>query len=241
MTKTCIVTGGGYGIGRAVCELLAADGWAIVCVDLNAERAAETVARIEERGGAARAIGGNVTELSTATRARAMAEDAFGGISALVNCAAMRHPGSVTDITEAQWDETVDVCLKGTFLFCHAIVPSIKAAGGGAIVNFSSGDAVGRRGMVAYSVAKAGVEALTKCMAVDYLADRIRVNAVVPGFTLTGMTEHYPAQRLDEMAAASVTGRVQQPQDVAQLVRFLLSPEADTLTGGIHGGVLTTR
>jgi 3-oxoacyl-[acyl-carrier protein] reductase len=241
MTKSCIVTGGGYGIGRAVCETLATDGWPIVCVDVNGARALETVALIERNGGAARAVCGDVTAASTATNARALAEDAFGGISALVNCAAMRHPGSVTDITEAQWDETVDVCLKGTFLFCQAVVPSIIAAGGGSIVNFSSGDALGRRAMVAYSVAKAGIEALTKCMAADYLGDHIRVNAVVPGFTLTGMTEHYPSARLEEMAAKSVTGRVQQPQDIAQLVRFLLSPEAETLTGGIHGGTLTTR
>jgi NAD(P)-dependent dehydrogenase (short-subunit alcohol dehydrogenase family) len=241
MTKTCIVTGGGYGIGQAVCALLAEDGWGIVAVDVNGERAAETVALIARQGGVARAIGGDVTDASTAWRARDLAEDVFGGIAGLVNCAGMRHPGSVTDITEAQWDETVDTCLKGTFLFCRAVVPSLIANGGGSIVNFSSGDAAGRRAMVAYSVAKAGVEALTKCMAVDYLGDHIRVNAIVPGFTLTGMTEHYPPERLADMAAKSVAGRLQQPRDVAQLVRFLLSLEAETMTGGIHGGVLPNR
>ena len=241
MTKTCIVTGGGYGIGRAVCQMLAADGWSIVCVDLNAARTTETVALIERAGGTARALSGNVSDASTAARACALAQEAFGGIAALVNCAAMRHPGSITDITEEQWDETVDVCLKGTFLFCQAVVPGLIAGGGGSIVNFSSGDAAGRRAMTAYSVAKAGVEALTKCMAADYLGDRIRVNAVIPGFTLTGMTEYYPAERLDEMAEKSVTGRVQLPQDVAQLVRFLVSPAAETLTGGLHGGVLPNR
>jgi NAD(P)-dependent dehydrogenase (short-subunit alcohol dehydrogenase family) len=241
MTKACIVTGGGYGIGRAVCETLAADGWAIVSVDNNGDRARETVALIEQQGGNARALAGSVTDASTATRARALAEEAFGTIAGLVNCAGMRHPGSITDITEAQWDETVDVCLKGTFLFCQAAVPSIKAAGGGSIVNFSSGDALGRRAMAAYSVAKAGIEALTRCMAVDYLHDRIRVNAIVPGFTLTGMTEHYPAERLAEMAAQSVAGRLQTPNDVANLVRFLMSSESETLTGGIHGGQLPQR
>ena len=156
MTNACIVTGGGYGIGRAVCELLAEDGWPILSVDRDAARAAETAALIEARGGSARSLAGDVGDAATAQRARALAEATFGGISALVNCAGMRHPGSITDITEAQWDETVDTCLKGTYLFCAAVVPSIKAAGGGSIVNFSSGDALGRRAMTAYSVAKAG-------------------------------------------------------------------------------------
>lgn len=241
MTSACIVTGGGYGIGRAVCETLAADGWKIVCVDLNEDRALETVARIERSDGEARAVCGNVTLAATAVRARTVAEEAFGNLSALVNCAAMRHPGKITDITEAQWDETIDVCLKGTFLFCQAVLPSLKAAGHGSIVNFSSADALGRRAMVAYSVAKAGIEALTRCMAADFVHDCIRVNAIVPGFTLTGMTEHYPPERLETMANAAVAKRVQLPTDIAYLVRFLLSSEAETLTGGIYGAPLPAR
>jgi 3-oxoacyl-[acyl-carrier protein] reductase len=241
MARVAVVTGGGYGIGRAVCRQLAADGWSLASFDNAPQRNAETVNLIEAAGGSAVAVDGDVTDAAAAERACSTAERRFGPLSGLVNCAAMRHPGPITEITEAQWDETVGVCLKGTFLFCKAAIPRIAAAGGGSIVNFSSSDAHGRRGMIAYATAKAAIENFTRCLAADHLAERIRVNAVIPPFTLTGMTEHYPAERLEQMAAAGVAGRYAVPDDVAHLVRFLMSDDAATLTAGIFGGTVPVR
>lgn len=233
--RTAIVTGGGYGIGRAVCRTLAKAGWNMIVVDRDASRAGETVALLRAGSGYAEAVIGDVVEPSTAEAAISKAHHTFGSVHGLVTCAVTRHAGSITDITATQWDETIKVVLYGVFHFCKAVVPELIAAGGGAIVNVSSPDALGRRGMIAYAAAKAAVNTLTTCLAADYLSHRIRVNTVIPGFALTGMTEHYPASRLKDVASLSVAGRTGQPEDAAELVGFLMSNAAETFSGGVFG------
>lgn len=132
-----IVTGGGYGIGRALACLLTADGEDVVVFDAERARGEETIASIGAAGGRGAAVTGNVTDFEAARACCTLAVERFGALRGLANCAAMRHPGKATEITEAQWDETVDVCLKGTFLFCKAALPYMIGAGGGAIVNVS--------------------------------------------------------------------------------------------------------
>jgi NAD(P)-dependent dehydrogenase (short-subunit alcohol dehydrogenase family) len=237
MPNVAIVTGGGYGIGRAACILLAGDGWSIVTVDRNVERNAETVRAIGERGGHATAVDGNVADAAVAEAACRQAER-DGTLRALVNAAAMRHAGSIVEITEAQWDETLDTCLRGTFVFAKAAIPRMAAGGGGAIVNFSSPSALVHPGMIAYASAKAAIETFTRCLAVDHVHDRIRANAIVPPFTVTGMTEHVPAAVLAERDDRSPSGRAARPEDIAQLVRFLVSDDSATLTGGLFGTTL---
>lgn len=239
--KVALVTGGGYGIGRASCRLLAEDGFDIVTFDANAAHNDETVAELRALGADARGLVGDVAQAAAAEAACAFAEEGGRTLKALVNCAAMRHAGTITDITPEQWSETVHVCLFGTAFFCRAAIPRMKAAGGGSIVNFSSGDATGRKGMIAYASAKAAVEILTRCLAVDHLHDHIRVNAVIPPFTITGMTEHYPPERIAQLDAHSPSGRAARPEDVANVVRFLVSDQSATLTAGLYGGVLPTR
>lgn len=232
-----ILTGGGYGIGRASCELLARDGWAIVSVDRDPARNAETARLVQALGVPAAAVDGDVGQSSTA-EAAVRAAAALGPVRALVNAAGMRHAGSILDITEEQWDETLGACLRGSFVFCKAAIPLIAQAGGGAIVNFSSQSAYVHRKNVAYSAAKAGIEALTRCLAVDHLHQRIRVNAVVPPFTLTGMTGNVSAEVLAERDDQSPSGHVARPEDVARVVRFLVSDESGPFTGGIYGTTL---
>jgi NAD(P)-dependent dehydrogenase (short-subunit alcohol dehydrogenase family) len=232
--RTAIVTGGGYGIGRAAAARLARDGWSVVLVDRDAGRLAETRDLIESAGGRARAVAGDVTQAET-MRAAVKAGESLAPIKALATCAAMRHAGPITAISEAQWKETLDVVLNGVFLACHAVIPRMIATGGGAIVNVSSPDGYGRRNMVAYAAAKGAVNTLSLCLASDHLADRVRVNVVLPPATITGMTEQYSAARLDEMAARAVAGRMAGPEDVARLICFLLSDEGETFTGGVFG------
>lgn len=234
---TAIVTGGGYGIGRAACRMLAADGWSIMVVDRDEGRAAETVSLVRAAGGLAQPVVGDVTYPATADAAVRAANESFGKVTGLVTCAALRHVGRITDTTAEQWDETLRVILYGAFNFCKAVLPEMIAAGGGTIVNVSSPDAFGRRGMVAYSVAKAAVNALTTCLAADHVGDHIRVNTVLPGFTVTGMTEHYPAERLQNAGLASVAGRPGAPEDAARLIAFLMSKAGETFTGGMFGNL----
>jgi NAD(P)-dependent dehydrogenase (short-subunit alcohol dehydrogenase family) len=240
LPDVAIITGGAYGIGRAAGRLLARDGWHIVSVDRDGARNAETVDAIRWSGGHAHAVTGNVADAALASEACDVAQRA-GTLRALVNAAAMRHAGTIADITEAQWQETFAACLHGPFVFCKAAIERMTASGGGAIVNFSSPDAEGRRAMIAYASAKAAIETFTRCLAADHLSAGIRVNAIIPPFTITGMTEHYPAERIAEMDARSPSGRAARPEDIAELVRFLVTPVSATLTGGMYGGALTVR
>jgi meso-butanediol dehydrogenase/(S,S)-butanediol dehydrogenase/diacetyl reductase len=232
--RSAIVTGAGYGIGRATARLLARDGWATVLVDRAPDRLEAVRAAIVAAGGRADVVTGDVRDAATAAAA-VEAGQALAPLKGLVPCAAFRHPGRITDITEAQWDETVGVVLKAVFLFCKAAIPVMAANGGGSIVTVSSTDAEGRRGMVAYAAAKAAIETLSLSLAADHEADRIRVNTVVPGFTLTGMTEGQSPERLAERAARSVAGRLATAEDVAAMIRFLMSEAGETFTGGIFG------
>lgn len=232
--QSVIITGGGYGIGRASARLMARNGWAVTVVDRDAARAIETCELVRAEGGCAEAVVGDVTQEETFARVVATAR-ALAPIRGLVTCAAMRHAGSITSISAAQWRETLDVILNGVFLACKGVIPDMIANGGGSIINVSSPDAFGRRNMVAYASGKAAVNALSLCLAADHQADGVRVNVVLPGFTRTGMTEHYDAARFDELAKRAVSGRVAEPEDVAGLVCWLLSRESETFTGGFYG------
>jgi len=236
--RTAIVTGGGYGIGRAVVSALARGSWNVVTFDANGERNRETVELAAGEPGSVVAFNGSVADARAAHDCCASTVERFGGLNGLVNCAALRRPGTALELTEADWDETVDVCLKGTFLFCRAALPHIIAGGGGAIVNFSSRDAYGVPRNVAYSAAKAGVEALTRSLAADHLQDKVRVNAILPPFTVTGMTEEMGEAVLARANRRSPTGTAARPSDIANLAAFLLTDEAALFTSGIFGGRL---
>ena len=190
-----------------------------------------------EAGGRCEVLQGDVTDWERVQECVAYVMDEFGRIDGLVNNAGARYAGSVLDVTEEQWDFTVNIVLKGPFLMCKAVIPHMIGAGGGSIVNISSGDSYGRKGMIAYAAAKGGINTLTLCLAADHLEHHIRVNAVLPGFTVTGMTEHYPPERLAASGARLVAARPGQPEDVANMVEFLMSDKAETITGAIFGGL----
>ena len=235
--KIAIVTGGGYGIGRGITRALTGSGWTVVIYDIDEERAQETKRLVGESGGNCDVLQGDVTDWGRVQQGVAQVMDRYGRIDGLVNDAAMRYTGTILDITEEQWDRTVAVVMKGPFLMCKAVIPHMIEAGGGAIVNISSGDSYGRKGMIPYASAKGAINTLTLCLAADHLQDHIRVNAVLPGFTVSGMTEHYGAERLASTGLRSVAGRPGQPEDVAHMVDFLLSDKASNLTGAIMGGL----
>lgn len=231
-----IVTGGGYGIGRAAALALARDGWSVVVADVDEARAHDSVRSIVDAGGMAQAAVGDVRDPDFAVRCVAAA-GALAPLRGLVTCAAARCTGPITATSTEAWDRTVQIVLYGVFNFCRAVMPVLIKAGGGAIVNVSSPDAYGRKGMVAYAAAKGAVNTLSLCLAADHLADRVRVNVVLPPFTVSGMTEHYSAARIAEVATRSVAGRAGLPEDTAHLIRFLMSDEAATITGAIMGGL----
>jgi 3-oxoacyl-[acyl-carrier protein] reductase len=158
----------------------------------------------------------------------------FGAVRAVVNNAAVRRSGTASDTSEADWDLTVDTNLKGQFLLAKATIPFMVRGGGGAMVNISSVSAFGGGAHVAYAASKAGVLALTRSMAFDHARHGVRVNAIVAGFIDTPMTAALRTERPDVVKALKRTNaarRVLTPVDYAAVVSFLLSDDADLITG----------
>ncbi len=226
-----IVSGGTYGIGRQIVIELASRGHPVVAFGLEARQPgslaqdgiAATRALLSEAGLEADLLEADVSSAADVDRVVQHALREHGSIAALVNNAAIRPTGDVLDTDEETFDRVLAVNLKGPFLLCRAVVPHLRAAGGGAIVNVGSGAAKGKPGLAAYSASKGGLHALTLALAEDHRKDGIRVNLVVPApRTASGM-----AEAMGGPALAS-------PSDVARAVASLLSPDADpTVTGTV--------
>ncbi len=238
--KVAIVTGGTYGIGRAVTVALAAKGYAVVAFGLDsrqvgsvAEKGTEgTRAELADRGLSADLLQADVSQTADVQRVVDYAVDRYGRIDALVNNAAIHPSGTILETTEEVWDQVIDVNLKGMFLCAKAVIPHMIRQGGGVIINVGSGSGWGKPNLLAYSASKGGVFAFSAALAYDHLHDHIRVNVVVPGGgVVTGMTEGSP--RLVRAAQSTVLGRNTLPVDVADAIAFLVSDEAKMISGAV--------
>jgi NAD(P)-dependent dehydrogenase (short-subunit alcohol dehydrogenase family) len=240
--KVALITGAGSGIGRAAAELFAAEGAAVAVVDLIAEAAEETVAKIKADGGRALALAANVAVAAEVESAVARAADELGRLDVLYNNAGVNSAGSVADATEDDWERCFAVNAKGTFLCSRAAVPHLEEAGGGAIVTQGSvAGLVGVPNFAAYCAAKGAVVALTRSMAIDLAGRRIRVNAICPGTVFTPLMEPMLRARGDGDLEAGLAktvvkypiGRLGTPEEIARVALFLASDEASFLTGSI--------
>lgn len=236
--RVALVTGGTSGIGRAAAVLFAREGASVVVAGRNEERGRQVVAEIEAEGGKAIFVPCDVRLAADCSRAVDEALRAYGRLDVLFNNAGVFYPHTVVDCTEEEWDLTVDISLKGTYLMSRFALPHMIAQGGGSIVNNASGwGLVGGNEAAAYCAAKGGVVLLTKAMAVDHARDGVRVNCVCPGDTETPMLEDDARQRgmswVDYVADATdrPMGRLGQPEEVARAVLFLASDEASFITG----------
>ena len=239
--NTVVVSGGTYGIGRGIVLELARRGWNVVAFGLDGRQpgsAAEggvegTRQALAEAGLSGDVLEGDCSNAADVERAMAHAVSTFGRVDAAVNNAAIRPTGTILETDEATFDRVIAVNLKGQFLVCKAAIAHMKEAGGGAIVNIGSGAGWGKEGLLAYGASKGGVFALSSALAYDHLADRIRINVVVPGpQTASGMVEIMANQGpLPKVATAS--GRMNQPRDIANAVAFLLSEEAAQISGTV--------
>ena len=245
--QTALVTGGGSGIGRAICELFAREGAAVVVVDLREERCRETADRIAAEGGTAVPIAADVSEGESVSAMVSAALESQGRIHILVNNAAICTGDDILEIDEEVWDLDLRVVLKGVYLCCKALLPQMIESGGGVIVNISSVNGLTGLGEEAYSAAKAGVVNLTQNMAVRYGGRRVRVNAICPGTVRTPIWQEQLREDpkiFERLSKWYPLGRVGEPEDIARAALFLASDEASWITGqilAVDGGLMAGR
>ncbi len=233
MTMTAIVTGAGSGIGQAIALRLAADGYNLLVNDFRLQAAQATAAQI---GAKAVAIGGDVSVEGDVAAMVAAAEAAFGPVTHLVNCAGHVHQGRFTDLTVGDFDRMIAVHLRGTFLCTQAVLKGMLARGSGVIVNIASQlGQIGGIELVHYSAAKAGIIGMTKALAREVSAQGVRVNAVAPGPINTPLVRSLSEDWQRAKAAELPLGRFGEPEEVANTVAFLCSPQASLFVGQTLG------
>lgn len=240
--RVAIVTGAGQGIGREIAKALARGGDTVVVADMDGAAAERSAQEIVHGGGAAHGITTDVTDVAGMRAAFAKALEKFGRIDVLVNNAGILQSTPVEDITPEEWDRVLSVNLRGTFFACQAVLPAMKKAGYGRIVNIAS--LAGRNGGIAtgmaYSASKAGVVGLTRGLASRLAKFSITVNAVAPGTTATPMIRQWTPEQIRGLEQGIPLGRLGRPEEIAAAVKFLCSDDAAFITGAvldINGGV----
>ena len=231
--SVAIVTGSGRGIGRAIAlELAGAGVKVIVNYAGRVDKAEETVELIRAAGGDCLAVQADVSQAADVDRLIKTTLDHFGKINILVNNAGITRDSLLLRMKEADWDAVLATNLKGVFLCTKAVSKGMLKQRSGVIVNISSVVGLsGNAGQANYAAAKAGIIGFSKSIAKEFASRGIRVNVVAPGYISTDMTETLAEEMQTEVLRAIPLGRLGKPEDVAKVVRFLVSPEASYITG----------
>ena len=244
--KVALITGGTSGIGAATAILFAKEGAKVAITGRNEKRGEEIISQIRDGGGNAFFVRTDVSKAGDCRRAVEQTLTTFGRLDILFNNAGVFYAHTTLDCTEEEWDQQIDINLKGTFLMSKYALPSMIAQGSGVIINNSSGwGLVGGDAAVAYCASKGGVVLLTKAMAVDHGRQGIRVNCICPGDVDTPMLPEDAAFRgmkwEDYVAGAAnrPMGRVGTADEIAKAVLFLASDDSSFMTGAalvVDGG-----
>ena len=240
--KVAIVTGAAQGIGRAIAETLARHGADIVVADLDPGRSQDTIQAVSKLGRRALNVKVNVADWDDVKSMTDQVLKDWGKIDILVNNAGVTRDGLLVRMKEEDWNLVLQVNLNGTFHCTKAVLQAMSKQRSGRIVNIASiVGAIGNAGQANYAASKAAVIGFTKTVAREYASRMITVNAVAPGFIDTAMTHGLPPEVKETLQKQIPLGRLGQPSDVAEAVRFLVSEEAGYITGQVlhvNGGML---
>ncbi|MCD6317548.1 3-oxoacyl-ACP reductase FabG [Candidatus Aerophobetes bacterium] len=244
--EVAIVTGGSRGIGAAICEKLAQGGIQVVINYVkNAKAAQAVVEKIREKGGNAFSFCCDVSDFSQVERMMQETSKRFGRIDILINNAGIFPQAFVEEVTPEEWKKAIEINLIGTFNCSKAVIPYLKKQGKGKIINCSTISAnLPDVGISAYAASKAAINNFTKILAAELAPYNITVNAYAPGIIETDMTRDMIVNRGDKQLKQIPLKRFGKPEEVANLVAFLVSSEADYITGAIipiDGGMLIVQ
>ena len=238
--RVAFVTGAARGIGAATALRMAEEGARVALADIDTEACKQVAAQLEQRGSAGLIVACNVADQATVQEAMERTVSYFGRLDILVNNAGVVRDSLLFKMSDEDWDLVLNVHLKGAFLCSRAAQTYMVKQNYGRIVSLSSTSALGNRGQVNYSAAKAGLQGLTRTLAIELGPFGITANAVAPGFIDTEMTRATirrlgldPDKRLEEAAKTIPVRRVGQPRDVANVICFLASEEAGFVSGQI--------
>ena len=241
--KTAVITGSGKGLGEAMALLFSREGAKTVVFDIDEPAGQETVEQIQEQGGEAIFVHGDVSNPDDAVRLIDTAVDAYGRVDVLVNNAGVHVDRTVADTTEEEWDNILGVNLKGYFLCSKAVIPQMRRQGGGNIICISSiSGLIGQLNQAAYNASKHGIIGLVRCMAYDHALENIRANAICPGVMNTPLVASVPEEHIAPYRKTSLLERFAEPSEVANAALFLASDESSYVTGSamvVDGGYTT--
>lgn len=241
--RTAVITGGTRGIGRAIAKIFLQNHARVAIAGTSVERARAAAAElVAECGGEAVPFGVNVADTAEVTQMMEAALLALGGkIDILVNNAGVTRDSLLIRMSESDWDQVLDIDLKGVFNCCKAAARPMMRARYGRIINIASVvGVIGNVGQINYSAAKAGVIGMTRSLARELAGRNVTANAIAPGFVDTAMTAAIPAESKAKLLERIPLGRVAQPEEIAQAALFLAGDGASYITGqclGVDGGL----
>lgn len=231
--RVVLITGAGQGIGAAISRRFATQGARLALVDVKPEYLAQLQESLVATDCEILALGGDVSSKAEVQHLVAQVLEKFGRIDVLVNNAGIIRDNLISNISEQDWDQVLDVNLKGAFLCCQAVFPTLKKQQSGKIVNIVSRAWLGSIGQANYTASKGGLVSLTRSLALEFARFQINVNAVAPGAIDSPMTRGLTPEARERLIRMQPTGKMGKVEDIAAAVAFLASDDAEFITGQV--------